>query len=967
MHVSLQRHTVGRQRRSGGWQLLRGMKFSSLARLMGLLACLLLTGCIDALAPDVRRVTQGWEYQPGFRPEMLSPGSTGWQPTPVTRTFEVPKDLPSWPAYVTLRHQVPDEVLRWASVHQVITLRSGRASDVSMLYLNDKMLARRGQIAPYVSGLYRHYLVDIPSDDLLAVSHPYLYLVIYSDGTLPLKFEGQSTVLGVTHDVYAHHYFWELYLFSLLAIYLVVGLYHLVLFFYRIADRRNLFFALFCPTVSYYFFFRSFSRELIFGDHTLFRLKSEYCSLVLSSLFFLWFCYYLFRPQKHSLSHQQVPTTPRELSHASFEKRLEAWDKLAATVITGVSSLLLILIFVGGYPTMRLALFCWQGIAFITLSYILYRLIFKLLKGETWSRPMLIGVAIFFAGTFKDMLAVHGLAPIDLGAASTAFLAFVLSIAVALARQFRDIYREVDELSVHLDQKVRARTLELEQAKEEAEESSRIKSSFLAHLSHEIRTPLHGMLGLTELLLQSRPTVEQKNLLELLYSSGKNFLQLLNDVLTTSKLEAGRLELHPEPFRFRHSIEQVCRTFELGMAQSRVRFSVEIDPKLPDVFKGDSGRLQQIIANLLSNAFKFTRVGSVSMTLQELPNTALQEHELQLLVRVRDSGVGVPEHFQSRIFESFAQADSSMSRIYGGTGLGTTIASQLVQMMHGQLGLKSPLRQEDSDGGPGSEFWFTVRMERVPVSQWPAVQERTRMGVTTGSETEEQTRGETGESAAASGSVVDPLDAPLNPAPGDGQPVPTTPRASSPTAANTPATASAPETAGESLAGAASRSERREFPGMVQPSTPTPRISALLSESRPDVPQTGLRVLVAEDNAINQLIMKRFLLGMGHSVEIAVDGQDAVSKAETNAYDMIFMDIQMPHLNGFEATEAIRARVNRDVPIIALTANAFPEDIARGTSAGMNDLLAKPCTREELREVIARWSTGRTTPATKEP
>jgi len=146
---------------------------------------------------------------------------------------------------------------------------------------------------------------------------------------------------------------------------------------------------------------------------------------------------------------------------------------------------------------------------------------------------------------------------------------------------------------------------------------------------------------------------------------------------------------------------------------------------------------------------------------------------------------------------------------------------------------------------------------------------------------------------------------------------------------------------------------------MVHPARPTPRISALLSEPRPNVLQTGLRVLVAEDNAINQLFMKRFLLGMGHSVEIAIDGQDAVNKAEVNEYDLIFMDIQMPHLNGFEATEAIRTRCRRDVPIIALTANAFPEDIAKGTSAGMNDLLAKPCTREELREVIERWTRDR--------
>lgn len=911
-----------------------------------LLALLALTGCAENVAPNAVLMQDEWEYKAGFQPEWLSQPSSGWTATTLPRGFEVPQDLPSWPAYVTLRHKLPPKVHEWAEEGKGITFRSGRVSDVSWLYIDDTLLESYGSVTPYSSGLYRHYLLEIPSALILERPQPYLYMVLYSDGIYPLKFEGLRTIVGVSRDVYTRHYLWEIYLFSLLGIYLVVGLYHLVLYFYRPADVKNLFFALFCPSVSFYFFFRSFSRDLVFGNEAMLRLRTEYIVLVIASLFFSWFSILLFKRPRHSLAQKQVPTTLKQLRLTTLENRLERFDRRLITVTTSISFGLILIMAFAGYRWMRIALFSWQAMGFLTFAYILYRIVLKFIHGETWARPMVIGFFIFFFGTFRDMLAVHGYSVIELGSASTAFLFFVLSIALALARQFRDVYQEVDDLSVHLDQKVQERTLELEQAKSVAEESSRIKSTFLAHLSHEIRTPLHGMLGLGELLLQSPVTFEQRSMLKLMQSLGQNFLQLLNDVLTTAKLEAGKLELHPQPFDLHASIRQVCSIFELGMGRAQVQFHFTRHEDVPRVVKGDSGRLRQIMANLLSNAFKFTQRGDIWLEVSPGPD-AQPEDKVQLRVSVKDTGIGVTPEFQSRIFESFAQADSSMSRIYGGSGLGTTIANHLVSMMSGSIGLRSPIREADENGGPGSEFWFTVVLERVPVEQWASVQEDVILPP----------------DSSGKVNVQDLMDSQR----GILERPPT--RKLESLAAESLKTPERTEESGEAApqvvdgntsdAGPVASQSEAEQPGLnTSPALPEALPVRPFRNSSPSSLR-GLSVLVAEDNAINQLIMKRLLLGMGHQVEIANDGMEAVSKAKASRYDLIFMDIQMPNLNGFEAAEAIRAECGREVPIIALTANAFPEDVARGEQVGMNSFLAKPCTRDELRETIERWTIGR--------
>lgn len=550
---------------------------------------------------------------------------------------------------------------------------------------------------------------------------------------------------------------------------------------------------------------------------------------------------------------------------------------------------------------------------------------------------------------------------------------------------------------------------ELQKARKAAEAASLAKSEFLANMSHEIRTPMNGVLGAVSLLLQTTSlTMQQRELAQLAQASGETLLTIINDILDFSKIEAGKLVITPIPFDLLQVVEEVAGMIAMQPQRKKdVNMIVRYPANVPRYMIGDVGRIRQVLTNLTNNAVKFTDKGHVLIDVEADAQTT---EEVSLRISVEDSGLGIAPDKLESLFDKFTQADSSTTRRYGGTGLGLAISKQLVKLMGGTIAAKSRV-------GIGSTFWITLRLplqaKQPPVAKSAASLSRIRVLIVDDNSAnrlvlQEQLRVwkmRIGSCASAiealrmlreAQAAGDPyqmaiLDYQMPEMDGEmlGQAIKTDPllhdiplvMLSSLGHENDirdrlrkigfAAYLLKPARQSELLSTLTSIWEAHcnlRPADLIKPPRPAPKARMPEMASETSAPFSGTRVLLTEDNITNQIVGTMMLRNLGCKVDVAGNGQQALQKIDTFPYDLVFMDCEMPELDGFETTAMIRQRKDEKslIPIIAVTAQAMQGDRERCLLAGMNDYLSKPVKQEDFARMLESWLSRHAEPQTGE-
>ena len=536
-------------------------------------------------------------------------------------------------------------------------------------------------------------------------------------------------------------------------------------------------------------------------------------------------------------------------------------------------------------------------------------------------------------------------------------------------------------LNEELESKVEARTRELAIARDAAMAANQAKSLFLAMMSHEIRTPLNGIIGTISLMDDTNPTAGQRELMAVIRLSGDALLSVINDILDFSKIEAGKLSMAEEPFYFRSAVQEALELASPEANKKGLGLHLVIAEDVPDVLIGDSSRVRQVLLNLIGNSVKFTKTGDIFCRVRLFE---VKEDKARIHCEVQDTGIGIEEAAQGLLFQAFSQADPSMSRTHGGTGLGLSISKRLVEMMNGGIQVESKINE-------GSRFWFDIEL---PVGTMPLPNKdkptdlRGRLIL-----------------------IVD--DRPLNRRilrhhlesldckcleaenATEALQILLEQRNSDDPVEIAAIDMEMPVIDGITLARSIrSHVEMRRFPIILVSSsmdrklgeTEVGLVDALLikpvspqelqravekalrraqtrepsqASSEDQGHRSTLRVLVAEDNLVNQTVAKRLLESLGCAVFVAANGIEAVEAAKGGDFAMILMDCQMPQMDGYDATRAIRAYEKLadrlSIPIIAVTANAIQGNRENCLAAGMNDFISKPIILTRLKDVVERW------------